>query len=370
MKKLTKILSLLLCVLMIASIAACAPKAETPAVATPEAAKPAQSVAPAPTAAPEASAPPAKEWKIGLVAAGKFGDNGLNDALKAAVTAFTAETGIPVTAVEVSELGDHEIHARNFGEQGYDMVIMGGTVSEIMPTVLEDYPNTRFVLNKGTVDGFANCTSIQFEEPQAGFIGGMFAVLMSQHLGGGNKVGWIGGMRINDLEMCRFSFQAGAHYAGGEAVATYVGDFQDIAKAKELALQMYGEGMVIVQAFAGGAANGVYQAVESLPEGNYAMGAATGQFHLSPNRILASHVIKTDEYFKDVCKKFIAGELPTGIVKAGLKDGATGIRISPNIGDKIPQEIKDKMAEVEKKIISGEIVPPLDEASYNAFIAK
>ena len=70
-----------------------------------------------------------KEWKIGLVAAGTFGDNGLNDALKKAAETFTENTGIPVTCVEVNEFNDHEIHARNFGNEGYDMVIMGGTVS-------------------------------------------------------------------------------------------------------------------------------------------------------------------------------------------------------------------------------------------------
>ena len=103
-----------------------------------------------------------KEWKIGLVAAGTFGDNGLNDALKKAAETFTENTGIPVTCVEVNEFNDHEIHARNFGNEGYDMVIMGGTVSEIMPPILEDYPDTHFVLNKGTVEGYDNCTSIQF----------------------------------------------------------------------------------------------------------------------------------------------------------------------------------------------------------------
>ena len=124
-----------------------------------------------------------KEWKIGLIAAGTFGDNGLNDALKKAAETFTENTGIPVTCVEVNEFNDHEIHARNFGNEGYDMVIMGGTVSEIMSPILEDYPDTHFVLNKGTVDGYDNCTSIQFEEPAAGFIGGAFAVMMSEYLG-------------------------------------------------------------------------------------------------------------------------------------------------------------------------------------------
>ena len=163
-----------------------------------------------------------KEWKIGLIAAGTFGDNGLNDALKKAAETFTENTGIPVTCVEVNEFNDHEIHARNFGNEGYDMVIMGGTVSEIMSPILEDYPDTHFVLNKGTVDGYDNCTSIQFEEPAAGFIGGAFAVMMSEYLGGPSEVGWIGGQRIADLELCRYCFEAGAAYGGGKATAAYV----------------------------------------------------------------------------------------------------------------------------------------------------
>ena len=149
-----------------------------------------------------------------------------------------------------------------------------------------------------------------------------------------------------------------------------MGDFTDIARASELALQMYNDGMVIVQAFAGGAANGVYQAVEGLEEGKYAMGAATGQFDLSPDRIIASHIIKTDEYFADVCQQFIDGELPSGIVKAGLADGATGIRLSPYIGDLIPQEILDAMEEIEAKIISGEIVPPTTEEELENYLAS
>lgn len=359
---------------MLGALTACAAPAQTSPQTTAQSpaqtAQPGAAAAPAQTTAPAPTQAPQKEWKIGMVAAGKFGDNGLNDALRKAMQTFTADTGIPVTSVEVNEFSDHEIQARNFGEQGYDLVIMGGTVSEVMPTILEDYPNTHYVLNKGTVDGYKNCTSVQFAEPQAGFIGGAFAVMMSEHLAGVKKVGWIGGMRIKDLELCRYSFEAGAKYAGGQATVAYVGDFTDVAKAKELASQMYDEGIVIVQAFAGGAANGVYQCAESQKDGVYAMGAATGQFDLSPKRILASHVIKSDEYFSEVCKEFVAGNLPSGIIMVGLADGATGIRISPYIGDLIPQDIKDKMADIQAKIISGEIVPPTTEEELAAYLKK
>lgn len=114
----------------------------------------------------------------------------------------------------------------------------------------------------------------------------------------------------------------------------------------------------------------MYQAVEGLEEGKYAMGAATGQFELSPDRIIASHIIKTDEYFATVCQQFTEGQLPSGIVKAGLADGATGIRLSPNIGDLVPQEILDAMEEIEQKLISGEIVPPTTEEELANYLAE
>lgn len=370
MKATNRILTLIMIMLLtLCLLAGCAAKTE-PVVSTQESEQtPSQPEAdtPAPEAQEEA---PQKEWKIAMVAGGTFGDNGMNDAFLKAMQTFTEETGIPVTSVEVNDFSDHELYARQFGDEGYDMVLMAGTVSDIMPTILEDYPNTHYILNKGTVDGYANCTSIQFDEPAAGFIGGVFAVKMSEYLGGGSRVGWIGGMRIADLELCRYCFSAGAAYAGGEATVAYVGDFTDIAKAKELALQMYNDGITIVQAFAGGAANGVYQACESMPEGYYAMGAATGQYDLSPDRILASHIIKTDEYFAEVCKQFVDGTLPSGIVRAGLESGATGIRLSPYLGDLVPQEILDEMADVEQKLISGEIVPPTTDEELENYLAS
>ncbi len=86
----------------------------------------------------------------------------------------------------------------------------------------------------------------------------------------------------------------------------YVGSFTDVAKGKEIAMQMYQDDMKLIQAYAGGAGMGVYQAAESLPEGYYALGAANGQFHLS-ERIIASQI-----KFADLCDL-----LPTILDAAG-----------------------------------------------------
>lgn len=309
--------------------------------------------------------------KIAMVAAGVFGDQGMNDAMLNGMNMFTEETGIPVTSVEVTETSDHAINATNFAQQGYDVIIMGGSVSEIIPEIAEQYPDTHFILNKGTIDDMDNVTSVQFDEGSSAFLAGAFAVLMSEYLGDSNQIGWVGGMRIPDLEVSRYAFVAGTEYMGGSCTAVYVGDFTDIAKAQEIALQMYNSGSYIVQGFAGAASQGVYQAGESMPDDYYTMGCATGQFNLSPEKIVASSVVNYDVEFNNLLLSFVEnGTLESGIVISDLTTGGTGMKYSPEIGDIIPQEIIDEIATLEKAVISGELAVPTTEEAYDAFTAR
>lgn len=250
------------------------------------------------------SDPEEKSYKIAFVAAGIFGDYGMNDAMLKGMKDFTAQTGIDVVSVEVTEFGDNMINARNFAEQKYDLIVMGAPVSDVIPEVASAYPDTIFVLNKGTITDTSNILSITFDEPSGAFLAGSYAALMTKELGSISKIGWVGGMRIPDLEVSKYAFMAGAKLNGAETKAVYVGDFKDSAKAKEITLQMFSENIPIVQSFAGGAATGVYQATESRPEGVYAMGSATGQFHMS-ERIIASQIVNYDLFYTNLLIDFV-----------------------------------------------------------------
>ena len=312
---------------------------------------------------------PAKTPKIAMVAAGVFGDQGMNDALLNGMKEFTKQTGIEVTSVEISEFSDHAINARNFAQQGYDLVLMGGPVSEIIPEIAAEYPDTHFLLNKGTIGEMDNVTSVQFDEAGGGFLAGAFAVLMDKELGGEGKVGWVGGERIPDLEKARYAFSAAAEYMGGQCSVIYVGSFTDIAKGKEIALQLYNDGAHIVQAYAGGASNGVYQAAEATDALHFAMGCATGQFELSPEKIVASSVVKYDEFFARMLTTYAKeGTMAPGIVTADIKNGGTGLKYSPEIGDQVPEEIQAQMKELEEKIVSGQLIVPTTEEERSHFL--
>lgn len=310
--------------------------------------------------------------KVGLIVAGKLGDNGTNDDIHNGVKKFASENpNVELTVVEPSEFNDNAINARNFARNGFKLVVLGdpGT-SEIIPEIAKEYPDTRFIILEGTVKDIENVTCLRFRVAEAAFLTGSFGVLMGEYLGGPAKTGFVGGQRVPALERSQYSFKAGAEYVGGEALTVYVGNFTDVSKAKEIALQMYGSGVKLVQAFAGGAGNGVFQASESLGDDFYSMGGATGQFHISPERILASQVKAIDATLYTACTDFIKGTLGNGIIEQGLKEKSVAIKYSPNIGEKVPQEIKDKILEIENKIISGEIVPPSTEAEYNEFVKK
>ncbi|RHB45522.1 BMP family ABC transporter substrate-binding protein [Enterocloster aldenensis] len=297
----------------------------------------------------------------------RLGDNAANDESYRGIQEFEAKTGIKVTTVEAPELQDHEINARTFAQEGYGLIIDATSfTSEIYEVLAPEFPDSHFVIVDGTVDGQDNVTSLRCRPEEAAFLTGAFNVLMNQELGGGNKAAFIGGMRNPDLERSQYGFTAGAEYVGGEATVVYVGNFTDVAKGKEIALQLYNNGMKLVQAFAGGAGMGVYQAAESVGEGVYAIGGAAGQFNLSDS-IVASQVKLTGNPIYDVCMEFYEGGLEGGIQQFGLKEGAVGIKYNPLHEEKVPGDIKTRLEEIQGKIVSGEIVPPSNEESFNSF---
>jgi len=302
-----------------------------------------------------------------------LGDEAYNDASWEGIKKWCEDNNVDPTLVEPQEMQDFKNNCTAFGQQGYDMVfIIENTVNDIIREVAPQFPDTRYVIIEGAVEDVDNITSLQFETADIGFLCGAFATVMSEEISGSKATGWVGGIRTPVTETTMFSTMAGAAYMGGECQVAWAGSYSDISKAKEIALQMYNGGATIVTVFAGGSNSGVFQAAESYDEGKYAMGAGTGQFHLSPERIVASNVKALDTYTYDICEQFAAGTLPSGLIVGGFPEKAIELRYStqPAFEGFVPEEIKQQMSELQEKIVSGEIVPPSSEEEYNTFMAN
>lgn len=296
-----------------------------------------------------------------------LGDNANNDDAYSGVKRFAEDHSIEVTVIETKELQDYDINARNLASEGYDLIMVSTpTASELIGVLAPDYPDTHFIISEGTVRDLENVSCWESRPAEAAFLTGAFNVLMNQELGGPAKAAFVGGVRNPGLERAQFSFKAGAEYVGGECTVVYVGNFTDVAKGKEIAIQLYQSDLKLIQAYAGGAGMGVYQAAESMPEDYYALGAANGQFHLS-DRILASQVKKGGDTWYNCMQMYQDGTLPSGAFSLGIKEGVVDIVYAPGKEDMIPEEIKTQISALRDQIISGEIVPPNTEAEYNAF---
>jgi basic membrane protein A len=309
--------------------------------------------------------------KIGYVVAGQLGDKSTNDNFMEGLQRYADETGAVVTPVECAELADHEANARNFAEQGYDLVVVGlYSVSDAIAELAPQYPDTMFWVNGGMIDGIKNLHCCNLQSADVNFLVGAFSVYMSEELGYGNKVGWVGGQRNPFLEQGQYGFTAGAEYAGGESVIAYVGNFTDSAKGKEIAMQMYDNGVHIIQGWAGGAGHGVHQAADALGGDYFSSGGGNlqGQFDLAKQMLTCAGVGEGEAVY-NACKDMEKGELKGGLYAYGVKEGVNDIVYNPGeLGKIIPQEIKDKMDDIREKIVSGEIVPPQTEEMYQEFV--
>lgn len=306
-----------------------------------------------------------------LAPGGKLGDQAANDASWSGIQKYAEESGAECAYFELAELQDFDPTVRSYCDKGFDLVICNvAQVAEFVPPVAESYPDVKFVVMEGSSEASTgNLLNIRFRVAEAGFVSGAFAALMNQELTGSAETAFIGGTRNPDLDRSQFGFAAGAKYVGGNSTAVYVGNFTDAAKSKELAVQLYSNNVRIMQAWAGGANTGVFEAAKSMGEGYYTMGGATGQFHMSDS-IIASQVKNTDVASYDACKMALEGEWKSGTIEMGMADDAVGIKYAPDGRDEpIPQEIKDKVEEIRQKVISGEIVPPSTEEEYAEFAA-
>lgn len=310
--------------------------------------------------------------KVGfIITGGKLGDNAANDSQYAGLTRFSEEYGAELKYVEISELQDVEPAVRNYIDQGMNLIVFNSSeASDFIPTIAAEYPDVMFLVGEGTAAEAENILNYRTDVADASFLCGAFAALMSQELGGELAAGFVGGTRNPNLERSQYGFTAGVEYVGGEASVAYTNSFTDAATAKELTHQMFGSNIRVVQAFAGGANTGVFEAALNMGEGYYSMGGATGQFDLSDS-IIASNCKFLGDLAYSLCVQYVEGTLPHGTVSYGLTDGAVDIAYAPDQrADIIPQEIKDTIDSLREMIINGEIDVPTTQDEYDAFAAS
>ncbi len=357
-----KILSLLLVVVMIFSMTACAQKpAETPDGETP--------------------AVDGKQYKAALLLNGTLGDKSFFDSANSGLQKLKDELGADKFDFKVEQMGatpadepKWEPTLLEYCDGGeYDVIIIGTwQMIDALEKASEQFPDQKFIFFDETYNfdervNNKNIYNVLYKQNEVSFLVGAAAAMMTtseelENVDPATKnIGFLGGMEnpiINDFLV---GYIQGAKEVEPDVkvAIAYVGDFYDSAKGKELALAQYQSGGVDVGYNVAGAA-GLGQIEAAVDAKKYAFGVDSDQAALMPEK---AHVIPTSA-LKNVGNSIyrailldLEGKLEYGKVESlGFAEGGVELVKDAHYEEMLPEAIRTKLDELEQKIISGDIV--------------
>ncbi len=304
--------------------------------------------------------------KVCIVFSGLLGDKSYNDSCYAGAQKAVEDFGVELKTLEGTEATEWEANFLYACEAGYDLVICSSSnFEEYMKEHCANYPDVKFAIIDTTVEG-DNIVSISFAQNQGSFLAGAAAAMFTTKtdVPGVNPekvIGWVGGMDIPVLHDFYTGFEQGAKYVDPEIeiLQSFAGTWNDPLKGKELTLSDYDLGADIVMKVASGTGTGVLEGAKEA--GRYAIGVDLNQDNDQPGSVLTSMVKRVDTACYLLIQSVVEGTYVGGateyldIAKGGVSLTDFSV-IKEALGDKFPADIPEKIAELEQKIISGEIV--------------
>lgn len=345
-------LSLLLAVMMILSLAACAQKPNTAKGET---------------------------YKAALLLNGTLGDKSFFDSANEGLEKLKAELGPKVFDFKVEQMGataaDEPKWATtllDYCETGeYDVIIIGTwQMIEGLEAAAKQFPDQKFIFFDETYDfskGDKNVYNVLYKQNEVSFLIGAAAALMTTDdrlpmVDPKTKtIGFLGGMKnpiINDFLL---GYIQGAQQVLPDVKVAigYVGNFYDSAAGKDIALVQYQSGGVDVGYNVAGAA-GLGQIEAAEVARRYAFGVDSDQAALLPDQakyIPTSALKNVGNSLIRAIKLDLEGKLAYGTSESlGFAEGGVNIVKDKHYEEMLPQDIRTKIDELEKDIMDGKIV--------------
>lgn len=393
-----KVTALLLALAFTLSFAACG-GSKAPAETKEDAAAPAEEktddAAPAEEKSDDAAPAEAKEGiSIVHVVAGNLGDVGLSDMVQAALEDYTSEFGGTVNAIELAyDASLNESTMLEVCKSGeYDLVVSGFyNLAEAIAVAATEYPDQKFIafdIEMDYSDGkFQNVKSIQAKQNEGSFLAGALAALLTtredvEGINADKKVSFIGGMENTAILDFLTGYVDGVKYVDPsvEVLFSFIGDFSDTAKAKELTLAQYQQGSDVAYAVCSTASIGVAEAGKENQ--NLVIGVdwdlAESLKANSPDTakwVVSSCLKDLRRLVYDLMVEYQNGTIEWGThTMAGVKEG--GMRMADNefYQALVPQDVQDEMATIIQDMSDGKIevgtAIGADQATIDAMKAK
>lgn len=291
--------------------------------------------------------------KVALLLTGTINDAGWSESTYKGFAKAEEEFGFEGAYSENLQLPDFESAIRDYASRNFNVIVLSSAdFSEVATKVSPDYPDVKFVLINGQEAMEPNLANYRPNTPEAGFIAGAFAGLITET----NTVGIIGGKKLPPVEDATAGYIAGAEYVNSNVnvLTSYIDSFTDIAKGTEATLAMVETGADVVTPNTGQAAFGTIEVAKT--RGIYAVGYIEDQYEVAPGTVPFSAIQDVGAIvylgIKDVMEDTFKPEL----VLVGAKDDVIKLSDFYEMGDEeVPQDVQDKMKELYEGIVDGSL---------------
>ena len=347
-----KILSLLLVFTLVLSLAACTAK---PAPSEPQ--------TPGDTGS---NGEPTEKLRVALLLNGTLGDKSFFDSADRGLKMAKEEYGdnFEFTTVEMTTDETKWLPTLyDYSDDGsWDIIIVGTwQMAEPLAEVAPQYPDQKYFIFDQDVDystgDMNNVYSILYKQNEVSFLAGAVAARLSES----NIIGFLGGAEnpvINDFLL---GYIQGAKHVEEDikVVVSFVGNFHDTPKGKDLALAQYkNNGVDVGFNVAGLAGLGQIDAAQEV--GKLAIGVDSDQALIfgepTANFIPTSALKNVDaSIFRAIGMEY-EGKVPYGeIENLGIVEGGVGIADNEYYQKLVSEEIRTEVEDLSAKILSGEI---------------
>jgi len=295
----------------------------------------------------------AKKLKVAMLLPGTINDSGWNAAAYEGLMLVKEKRGAEIAYREYVSQSDQEEAFRAYASAGYDIIFGHGfEFGDAAKKVAKDFPKTVFVVTSSNIFQAPNVASVEISNKEVGFLGGIVAGLVTKS----NKVGYVGGMSIPSIIDARDGYIAGAKLVNPDVkvLDSFTGNFDDAAKAREMAVALVNQGADVVMQNADQAGLGVIQAGKD--KNVLVIGAGKDQSNLAPDNVLVSSMYGVPVGVAYIVDLFINGKFEPKAYSVGIKEGATGLIWNEKLAAKVVKpEAKGKIEAIIADLKTGKI---------------
>jgi basic membrane protein A and related proteins len=294
---------------------------------------------------------------VALVLPGEINDLSWNQQMYDGAVALQDEGLIGELAyTELVPEGDAERAIGGYAEDGFDLVVAHSFgYGETTMAVAADHPDTAFAWAGGIGGQEGNVADYEQPFHEAYYLLGILA-------GDVSETGILGGAGGFDIPACHSlieAFYLGAQEVNPDAtgVTTYVGDWIDVARAKEAAAAAADDGADVFAACGEGPVLGQIELAQE--RGLLATGYVGDMSSLAPDTVLASMVWDTAELLRPMIEDVQAGTFaPAKYYSVGVAEDGLLVVINPELEDRISDEAMELLETRTAEIKDGSFEVP------------